>query len=303
MLAEALPAAQSQIPDRPLKRRKTGRLSGEQASSSNSRLKKSEISNLEDEGGEDADDVDDDDDIEFEDVLRGDHSDLTIAPPKLQQTVYRSDDDDDEEDDDDSGASDAAWDPFDLHLDQVEESSTGGDLELTLISRPAPKEKATPRKKAITKAERSLRLDIHKMHVLCLLSHLARRNEWCNDLETQKTLKPLLDKKMLQFLRPKSDLPQFGRAESLKRGIEMVSTRWQKRFSITARGLRRALWADDPRDIQNVSLFILDCFLSNLHSISFQVMLILSWTNRTSEMLRNSLKALVMSGHSFIVPF
>lgn len=242
MLAEALPTHQD-IPERPLKRRMTGRQKPIEAASSKQKIT------------ENATPDEDDEDIEFEDVLdRGqEDSDASIDPPKLQQTAYRSDDE--------SGGSDAEWDPldFDINLDADEPK---GDLELTLTSRPTPKQQNTPRRKVVTKADRSLRLEIHKMHLLCLLSYLSRRNGWCNDSAVHKSLKPLLDKKMLQFLRPKSDLSQFGQTESLKRGVEMVSTMWRKKFAITARGMRRALWAENPEDIQNVSSlsFRLDAF-------------------------------------------
>lgn len=225
MLAEALPE-QANIPERPLKRRMTGRPRTTQASSPT--IKPSQ--------------EDEDEDIEFEDVL----ADATKSPARPQQTAYRSEED--------SGGSDAEWDALDFDIN--EEDDGPKDLELTLTSRPATKQPVTPRRKAVTKAERSVRFETHKMHVLCLLSYLSRRNEWCNDPVLQKMLRPLLDSKMLQFLRPKSDLSQFGKSESLKRGIEMVSHMWMKKWEITARGMRRALWADDSRDIENVSFYI-----------------------------------------------
>jgi xeroderma pigmentosum group C-complementing protein len=79
------------------------------------------------------------------------------------------------------------------------------------------------------------------------------RNEWCNDAEVQRTLKPLLDKKTIKFLRPSGDLTQFGQTNSLKRGIETVNEMWRSKWMITARGIRRALWAEDDKDLQNVS--------------------------------------------------
>jgi xeroderma pigmentosum group C-complementing protein len=128
---------------------------------------------------------------------------------------------------------------------------------LTLKPRTTPqRQKVAPRRKAVSKAEKVLRLEAHKMHVLCLLAHLDRRNEWCNDEDVKKSLKPLLDKKMLTFLTPKSNLSQFGRAESLKRGLEQVSVMWRTKFNIVLRGSRRALWADDEKDVQNVRALV-----------------------------------------------
>lgn len=240
MLTEALPA-QSYILERPLKRRRTGprnapAVAGRPAKSPDA-------------------DEDLDDEGEFEDVLGVQHQVNSEAndfeePPKTQQTIYR---DSDEESDE----SDHEWEGvgFDT-LPQDNEPS--GDLELTLKPRTTPqRQKVTPRRKVVSKAEKVLRLEAHKMHILCLLAHLDRRNRWCNDEEVQRSLKELLDKKVLIFLKPRSDLSQFGRTESLKRGIEQASVTWRTKFSITARGTRRALWADDEKDIHNVRAHVI----------------------------------------------
>jgi xeroderma pigmentosum group C-complementing protein len=235
MLAEALPS-QSNSPERPLKRRRTG-------SRKDSSVVKGpgKISMPFDE---------DDEEIEFEDVIEARNQEDSEASkfgalPKAQQTAYR----DSEEESDES---DHEWEGVDFDaLPQDNEPS--GDLELTLKPRTAPQnQRITPRRKVVSKAEKVLRLEAHKMHVLCLLAHMERRNEWCNDDEVKRSLKPLLDKKMLTFLKPRSDLSQFGRAESLKRGLEQVSIMWRTKFSIITRGTRRALWAEDENLIQSV---------------------------------------------------
>jgi xeroderma pigmentosum group C-complementing protein len=158
--------------------------------------------------------------------------------------------------DEEADESDQEWEGVDFDtLPQDNEPS--GDLELTLKPRTTPsRQKPTPKRRVLSKAEKVLRLETHKMHVLCLLAHLDRRNEWCNDEDVKKSLRPLLDKKMLTFLKPNENLPQFGRAESLKRGLSQVSFMWRTKFNVTARGIRRALWADDEKDIQNVRYFI-----------------------------------------------
>ena len=236
MLAEALPT-HADVPERPLKRRRTGRRDGPGSSSNTAKAPAEE------------NDPDEDEDLEFEDVLdqeKSSHFDNedSDAPPKLQQTAYRESDDD--------SASEFDWDAIDFDAKPEEEPS--GDLELTLTKRPTPQRKSTAtRRRVVTKEERALRLQIHKMHILCLLAYVDKRNDWCSDSEVQSSLRPLLTKKMLTFLRPRSDLSQFGRADSLKRGLDDVAKLWRTKFSITARGIRRSLWADDEKDLQNVS--------------------------------------------------
>ena len=38
-----------------------------------------------------------------------------------------------------------------------------------------------PKRKPLTAEDRKLRVEIHKMHVCCLLAHVYLRNHWCND--------------------------------------------------------------------------------------------------------------------------
>jgi xeroderma pigmentosum group C-complementing protein len=235
MLAEALPL-QSDVPDRPLKRRRTGR-QGVPAKSTNVAAETEKI------------DVDDEDDLEFEDVLlHGEPHDFEDGyfnpPPKSQQTATKGSEEEE-------SASDFEWEA--INLDAQLDAGSRGVLELT-FSKPASTPKSTStRRKAVTKEEKALRLQIHRMHVLCFLSYVERRNKWCNDSEVQRSLKPLLSKSTLKFLRPKEDLNQFSRANSLKRGLDEVATLWRTRFRVTSRGIRRALWADDERVLHNVS--------------------------------------------------
>lgn len=232
MLAEALPA-QSSVPERPLKKRRVG-------------PKDVLVKTNAPKAAEPEDEVDDDD-IQFEDVLEVDQAKSENGGSSaLQQTAYR------DSDDEDSEGSDHDWDALDFDLKDDDEPS--GDLELTLTKKDVPQFKSpVQRRRLVGKDEKIIRLQVHKMHVLCLLSFLERRNEWCNDAEVKRALKPLLEKKTIKYLRPSSELSQFGQANSLKTGIESVSTVWRTRYKITTRGMRRALWAEDEVDLQNVS--------------------------------------------------
>lgn len=243
MLAEALPM-RSATPERPLKRRRTDRQN--KLSSPNSSKQPIDL--------ESHDTEDDEEDIQFEDVLASEESNGTdaqsldedpISRPNQFQTAYRDSGDESED-------SDFEWES--ANLAQGDEPT--GDLELTLVTKPAPPHQvAASRRNIVTKAERGLRLQTHKLHVLCLLSYVDRRNTWCNDSDVQESLKILVNNKTLTFLRPKSTLSQFGRAESLKRGLEDLSRMWRAKFNITARGIRRSLWAEAKQDLHNVCFF------------------------------------------------
>jgi len=238
MLSEVLPELQTDVPERPLKRRKTGRR-GDPISAASA------------PSSVDANIIDDDD-VEFEDVdidniaISNDDLEAPSAVKQLQ-TAYR---DSDEE----SNAEDQDWEAIDF--DALPERDEGKGLELNLsrveeshVQRPIP-----ARRRIINKEERHLRLHVHKMHILCLLSFVHTRNEWCNDYQVQKLLKPLLTRKVLTYLRPDSELPVFGRTNSLKRGLEEAGAMWKKRFLVTETGMRRSLWAEKEKDILDVSI-------------------------------------------------
>lgn len=99
------------------------------------------------------------------------------------QTVYDSPSSDE---------SDMEWEEVDLQptVPSIPEASstpadTDGSLQITLGPHEGQKRKAIARRKPITAAERKLRLDIHKVHLLCLLRHVQIRNLWCNDEDVQ----------------------------------------------------------------------------------------------------------------------
>jgi xeroderma pigmentosum group C-complementing protein len=186
------------------------------------------------------DDVEED--VEFEDVA---------LPAPVIQTL--SGDSEDEEED-------GLFEDVDLgnilsdslpHDEQMQQKEL--ELNLTAQTASTPR-RSVDRRKALTRIERIRRLEIHKMHVLCLMAHAARRNHWCNDEVVQDSVRSLLSDKMVDFLNPSSKLSQFGKTESLKRGVEMAAKMFRIRFAITERGLRRALWAADEDDLANRQL-------------------------------------------------
>ena len=187
-----------------------------------------------------------DDDVEFFDVE---------LPVPTVQTFERE-----SEDEDDDYIEDAQFEDIDFTAiaeasEPKEEQSK--DLELNLTAqraRTTPTKRAGERKKPITKEERDRRTDIHKTHLLCLLSHAARRNHWCNDKTVQDMLRPHLADKMVYYLTPGSHLPQFGQAESLKTGLKQAGDMWRTKFEVRERGLRRARWAEDADDLQHYEL-------------------------------------------------
>jgi len=176
-------------------------------------------------------------------------------PAPTIQTLDRDSDEDDEEDEDIQfeDVDFEAWLRGDEAAGAAPEPETK-ELELNLSAQQAAQssEKSTPnRRKPITREEKDRRVQIHQIHLLCLLSHVARRNHWCNDPKVQDYLRPHLTDKTITYLTPGMNLSQFGQSNSLKTGLEQANAMWRAKFEITARGLRRALWAESSEQLQD----------------------------------------------------
>ncbi|KAL1867869.1 hypothetical protein Daus18300_006144 [Diaporthe australafricana] len=241
--------------ERPLKRRRTGRQvaprsppSPQQnvgrriiAGSLTAREDNDLVSGVpEDENDED----DEDEDIEFEDV---------DIPKPTVQTTYRESSD--EESEDDAQFEDVDFGAVFANNEQAPEKQETLELNLTAAREAlTPSRRNAERRKPISKEEKDRRVEIHKAHLLCLLAHVEKRNHWCNDQVVQEMLRPLLTAKILPWLTPESHLTQFGQTESLKKGLQMIMDKFQQRFSVTEVGLRRALWAEDEKRLENYAL-------------------------------------------------
>ena len=88
---------------------------------------------------------------------------------------------------DDSVDSDVDWEEVDLKdalKEDLSEEDIVQDQELNLVLGGESRETRRPpaiRRKPVSAADKKLRLEIHKMHLLSLLVHVHRRNHWCND--------------------------------------------------------------------------------------------------------------------------
>lgn len=188
------------------------------------------------------------DDDDEEDSLFGD-----MPTPTPQTMLLDSDEDDDEIDFEDVTIQPVTSLAAGSTASAKGLPSAGGlnlDLSAHLAAMAPPR---ADRRKAMSKEEKAQRVEVHKLHLLCLLAHVEIRNRWCNDAEVQKALRPLLPQKTVSALIPRASLNQFGSAESLKRGLQEAKELFKRKFVVTERGLRRALWAEDEEQLKNVS--------------------------------------------------
>ncbi|PHH88505.1 hypothetical protein CDD83_7443 [Cordyceps sp. RAO-2017] len=246
MLAEAGVTVQApDSPERPLKRRRTGAQHQDNVQSSTKAPQQTgkASAGAQASGTDEEKEEEDDEELEFQDVA--------LPKPTVQTMERDSDDDEDEEDEDIQFEDVELMTKLDESADKTPEAA---ELELNLTAQQSsttPTRRAGERRKPMTKEEKERRVDIHRAHLLCLLSHVARRNHWCNDPTVQEHLRSHLTDKTVAYLNPGSHLPQFGQAESLKNGLKQAGDVWKTKFEIRERGLRRALWAEDAEQLQN----------------------------------------------------
>jgi xeroderma pigmentosum group C-complementing protein len=233
----------------------------------------------------------DDEDIQFEDV--------GIPVPTIQ-TIYRDSDEEaeDDEDEDNLQFEDVDFSFPNLDPKKTESEEAPKEIHLDLSARAsAVLKKNLDRRKPINKSEKDRRIEIHKTHILCLLSHVVRRNRWCNDDRVQRSLRKLLTKEMIKYLNPGTDLTQFGRTNSLKTGLQKVETLFRTNYQITERGIRRALWADNEaqlKEVDTIHVPNISTLCSHHLSIVFQKMPSPHWNCQTSAKQRKLSKGRAM---------
>ena len=175
-----------------------------------------------------------------------------VTEARVRQTIIDSDESDE---------SDMEWEDALAEGDESENERLVereiGDISITLNDHIVEEKKAKPqvRRRAITSVDKKRRLDIHKMHVLCLLYHIHRRNAWCNDRVVQSALRKILPPKVLTNLAPNPDLPQYQASRRFIDGLNELKIFWSKRFSITARGMYKPQWADADAEVRPFSDF------------------------------------------------
>ncbi|PYH49886.1 putative DNA repair protein Rad4 [Aspergillus saccharolyticus JOP 1030-1] len=156
------------------------------------------------------------------------------------QTVYDSPTSSSEDDD-------MEWEDVDLQPAVSEALSDDSTIQITLDQpQESSRHKRISKRQPITAAEKRLRLEVHKTHLLCLLRHVQIRNRWCNDDELQDALKKMIPKQVKSLLNPPESKPEHERSTTFMNGLNQVSDAFSKRFKITKPGLKRANWAQGP---------------------------------------------------------
>ncbi|KAJ5662092.1 uncharacterized protein N7477_009708 [Penicillium maclennaniae] len=151
-----------------------------------------------------------------------------------------------------SGESDIEWEDVDTQQQIPAPSSAAAvsqgsneTLQITLEQEPEKQKKPAQRRKPVTAAEKKIRMDVHKVHLLCLLAHVNLRNRWCNDELVQSHLKRMLPKRVIALLNPDEDKPPYSRSTTFIDGLNEAGEIFSRRFRVNKLGLRRSHWAED----------------------------------------------------------
>ena len=174
---------------------------------------------------------------------------------RVVQTIIDSDesDDSDMEWEDALGGSDNS----EGEDDELKPAPLVGDISIAIGDKKPEEKKSTraPRRRAITSVEKKRRLDVHKMHILCLLYHVHRRNVWCNDRRVQSTLRKVVPPKTLLNLVPDPTITQYSASKRFVDGMNELKIMWSKRFKITAQGMYKPRWAEVDAGVRPFSDF------------------------------------------------
>lgn len=182
-------------------------------------------------------------------------SDREPMSRRIIQTIEDSDESDDSDLEwEDALGGESAGDDEDIDGDAEPEV---GDVSITIGGEKGKEKESTKKvkRRGITSVDKKRRLDIHKMHVVCLLYHVHRRNAWCNDERVQATLRKLPSPKTLSNLVPNPEYTQYQASKRFIEGMNELKLLWSNRFSVTALGMHKPRWADADAEAQAFSDF------------------------------------------------
>lgn len=164
-----------------------------------------------------------------------------------------------------SDNSDAFEDLEDVDLDAVfaeEQPKEGSEtLTFTISSGKEDEKPASKRSKfvPISKEERLKRKFIHQLYLMAMISHGVVRNRWCNDYETLKILRKLVDPKIATlFAQEKSNVLDYVKSRRLVEGTRRLVQFYGEQFKSSFQGLVRKDWSNllqkQEHTVKNVNL-------------------------------------------------
>ncbi|KAF3925427.1 hypothetical protein ABW21_db0200149 [Orbilia brochopaga] len=174
------------------------------------------------------------------------------APEPATTGLAKGSDSEAEESDSDADEfgsdSEVEWETVDLSRIKPKDRGTEGSVtfELTATAEQPQGRKAT--RTAPTPVERKIRLEVHKVHLLCLLAHAHARSRFCSDAKVQAAVLPILSQHIVAELNDTSLL----QATVFKQGLADAAAAFRNVFKITRPGTRKALWGKIPASFEDM---------------------------------------------------
>ncbi|KAG5519452.1 hypothetical protein PMAC_002079 [Pneumocystis sp. 'macacae'] len=169
--------------------------------------------------------------------------------------------------DSDSEESEFEWEDFDIYFKNtlINNSEKEYDLETTIEQKVEINNKR--RRHGITKNDRKLRLEIHKLHLLCLISHSSLRNYFCRDKRIHAKLKSILPNEIQQLFNPDKRISQYRKSKMFMNALRATVNIWKRKFKKNKYGISKPFWTiSEPnneyikKSYDNISCF--DDFLT-----------------------------------------
>ena len=163
---------------------------------------------------------------------------------------------------DDSEESEVEWEEVELDADPTEsleetreEENKQESISITLGTVDNIIQRARRvTKRPLSAAEKKLRLEVHKIHTLCLVTHASKRNYLCNDSQAQVILKRLVPPRLITKLNVDPKYSQLQRTRAFLESLKQVTQLWSQKFKIISIGLRRPRWLSSTEALRHFKL-------------------------------------------------
>ncbi|KTW25747.1 hypothetical protein T552_03360 [Pneumocystis carinii B80] len=145
-----------------------------------------------------------------------------------------------DESEDDMDEDEVEWEDFGFESEDGEKNTGKKEDECSFEYK--IKEELGRKRYGIKEKDRKLRLEIHKLHLLCLISHASLRNFFCRDKRLQAKLKVILPDEIRELFHPGAKISQYRKSRMFMTALKAIVNIWKRKFRKNKYGLSRSLW-------------------------------------------------------------
>ncbi|EMR08224.1 hypothetical protein PNEG_03393 [Pneumocystis murina B123] len=142
---------------------------------------------------------------------------------------------------DDMDEDEIEWENFGFDSEENENKNTEKQKDETTFEYKI-EENISKKRHGIKGKDRKLRLEIHKLHLLCLISHASLRNYFCRDKRLHAKLKTILPYEIRELFHPNVKISQYRKSKMFMIALRAIVNIWKKKFKKNKYGLSKSLW-------------------------------------------------------------